>query len=43
LISFRGTAPEFFGWERWLLGWINDNQVICSNSLVSGTIMLTTP
>jgi len=24
-----------------LLGWINDNQVICSNSLASGTIMLT--
>ena len=36
-----GAAPEFFGWERWLLGWINDNQVICSNSLASGTIMLT--
>ena len=36
-----GTAPEFFGWERWLLGWINDNQVICSNSLASGTITLT--
>lgn len=36
-----GTAPEFFGWERWLLGWINDNQVICSNSLASGKIMLT--
>jgi len=39
--SISGIAPEFFGWERWLLGWINDNQVICSNSLASGTIMLT--
>jgi M6 family metalloprotease-like protein len=36
-----GTAPEFLGWERWLLGWINDNQVICSNSLTSGKITLT--
>ena len=36
-----GAAPEYFGWERWLLGWINDNQVICSNSLTSGIITLT--
>ena len=36
-----GIAPEYFGYERWLLGWINDNQVICSNSLASGTITLT--
>jgi M6 family metalloprotease-like protein len=25
-----GTAPEYFGWERWLLGWVDDDQVICA-------------
>jgi len=24
-----GVANEFFGWHRWLLGWINDDQVLC--------------
>ena len=24
-----GKAPEHFGWEKWLLGWINDLQVSC--------------
>jgi M6 family metalloprotease-like protein len=25
-----GHAREFFGWERWLLRWIDDNQVTCA-------------
>jgi len=33
-----GHAPEFFAWERWLLSWIDDSQVIC---LPSGTITAT--
>ncbi len=24
-----GQAREFFGWERWVLGWIDDAQVAC--------------
>jgi hypothetical protein len=24
-----GAANEFFGWHKWLLGWINDDQVLC--------------
>ncbi|HEX6693493.1 MAG TPA: M6 family metalloprotease domain-containing protein [Longimicrobiales bacterium] len=31
-----GFAPEFFAWERWQLGWIDDDQVSCATS--SGTI-----
>ena len=33
-----GHAPEFFAWERWLLSWLDDNQVIC---LPSGSITAT--
>ena len=36
-----GKAPEYLGWERWLLGWLNDNQVICSNGLAKGIVTLT--
>lgn len=24
-----GRAPEYFAWERWQLGWLNDEQVVC--------------
>jgi hypothetical protein len=24
-----GVANEFFGWHKWLLGWISDDQVLC--------------
>jgi len=24
-----GKAPEFFAFERWQLGWLDDNQIIC--------------
>lgn len=30
-------APEYFGWERWSLGWIDDSQVGC---LKSGTVTI---
>ncbi len=33
-----GHAPEFFAWERWILSWLEDNQVVC---LPSGTITAT--
>jgi M6 family metalloprotease-like protein len=27
--DISGAGPEFFGWERWLLGWLQDTQVEC--------------
>ncbi|MEM9885857.1 MAG: hypothetical protein AAF849_08195 [Bacteroidota bacterium] len=27
-----GNAPGYFAFERWVLGWIDDNQVICHES-----------
>lgn len=27
--DISGAGPEFFGWERWLLGWLTDAQVAC--------------
>jgi M6 family metalloprotease-like protein len=35
----NATAKEFTGWERWLLGWLNDSQVFCSSN--SGTVTIT--
>jgi len=28
--NIAGTGREYFGWERWQLGWIEDNQVVCA-------------
>jgi M6 family metalloprotease-like protein len=25
-----GPAREYFGWERWLLGWVTDDEVVCA-------------
>ncbi|WP_111684611.1 metallopeptidase domain-containing protein [Winogradskyella tangerina] len=30
-----GNAPGYFAFERWVLGWIDDNQVICHKSGVT--------
>ena len=30
-----GHAPEYLAWERWILSWLDDNQVVC---LPSGKI-----
>ena len=27
--DISGAGPEFFGWERWLLGWLADAEVAC--------------
>ncbi len=35
-----GTAPEYFAWERWLLGWLDDNQVVAARH-GSTTVRLT--
>jgi hypothetical protein len=29
LTQRTGTAPDYYGWEKWKLGWIDDNQVSC--------------
>lgn len=36
-----GKSPEPFGWERWILGWINDNQVLCQGNIGNGAVTLT--
>ncbi len=28
----NGNAPGLFAWERWLLGWLNDDQIVCFNN-----------
>src|SRR5207247_1671509 len=35
-----GLAPEYFAYERWLLGWLDDAQVSCQQSTDS-TVTLT--
>lgn len=32
LSSLTSTSPSLLGWERWILGWIEDNQVQCLKS-----------
>lgn len=27
-----GNAPEYFAFERWQLGWLDDNQIVCQES-----------
>jgi M6 family metalloprotease-like protein len=34
-----GHSREYFGWERWLLGWIDDAQVACAPSGTSEVVM----
>lgn len=36
-----GLAPEYFGWGRWVLGWINDDQVVCANNTGNSNMILT--
>ncbi|MCX4584707.1 M6 family metalloprotease domain-containing protein [Streptomyces sp. NBC_01481] len=36
-----GKAPQYFAWESWKLGWIDDGQVYCQASVGSGTARLT--
>lgn len=28
----NGAGQDLFGWEKWLLGWISDDQIVCVNS-----------
>lgn len=39
--NISGFAPEYNAWERWLLGWLNDSQVVCQGNTGSSTVTLT--
>lgn len=42
--SFSSKAPGLSAWERWVLGWLDDDQVVCSNPIQNGEInQLITP
>lgn len=36
-----GKGPQYFGWESWKLGWVDDGQVACQASRGSRTVDLT--
>lgn len=36
--SFDSYGPGLTAWERWLLGWLDDEQMQCANPLVVGEI-----
>ena len=38
-----GNAPSFFGFQRWVQGWIEDSQVICDNKTDSSISHSLTP
>jgi hypothetical protein len=38
-----GNAPSFFGFQRWVQGWIEDSQVICDNETDSSISHNLTP
>lgn len=38
LNSFDSNAPGLSAWERWLLGWLDDSQVLCKNPKTDGEI-----
>ena len=36
--SFESNAPGLTAWERWVLGWLDDSQVLCANPRIAGEI-----
>jgi M6 family metalloprotease-like protein len=34
-----GHSREYFGWERWLLGWIDDSQVACAETGTTDVVL----
>jgi M6 family metalloprotease-like protein len=36
--SFESNAPGLTAWERWLLGWLSDSQILCANPRSDGEI-----
>ena len=41
LSSLKANSPGYLAWERWLLGWIDDDQVLCLQE--KSTTSLVTP
>jgi M6 family metalloprotease-like protein len=39
--SFNSNSPGLTAWERWVLGWLDDSQVLCSNPRATGEINTT--
>lgn len=39
--NILGVAQEYNAWERWLLGWLNDSQVVCQSNTGTSTVTLT--
>lgn len=36
--GFDGNAPELTAWERWVLGWLTDDQMTCWNPFRDGEV-----
>lgn len=36
--SFESNSPGLTAWERWVLGWLDDSQVLCANPRIDGEI-----
>lgn len=36
--SFTSNSPGLTAWERWVLGWLDDSQMLCANPRASGEI-----
>jgi hypothetical protein len=34
-----GAGQDLFGWEKWILGWLSDDQVVCVNSGVNSALL----
>ncbi|RNA37091.1 peptidase M6 [Brachionus plicatilis] len=39
--NINGLGREYFGWERWLLGWIQDSQIICGTFTIHSYLRVT--
>ena len=38
--NITGAMPEYMAWNRWLLGWLSDNQVTCITKPAGQTVRL---
>ncbi len=36
--SFESNAPALLAWERWVLGWLDDDQINCANPFADGDV-----
>lgn len=38
LSSLDANSPGLLAWERWVLGWIDDTQIVCADRMVDGGV-----